>query len=72
MKTLLLALLDMYRTFLRPVLGPSCRFWPSCSDFAQDAIESRGALRGLGMTLARLARCHPFNPGGYDPVPKHG
>ncbi|MBS0376117.1 MAG: membrane protein insertion efficiency factor YidD [Proteobacteria bacterium] len=58
-----------YRLVLSPLLGPRCRFYPSCSAYALEAIERHGALRGLALTFRRLARCHPWHPGGYDPVP---
>lgn len=65
----LLLLIALYRYGISPVLGPRCRFHPSCSAYAQDAIREHGAVRGLRLTLCRLARCHPWHPGGYDPVP---
>lgn len=68
MKRLILALLSAYRTFLRPVLPPLCRFHPSCSDYAHEAVEKLG-WRGLLLAARRLSRCHPFNDGGHDPVP---
>jgi putative membrane protein insertion efficiency factor len=58
-----------YRRFISPLLPPSCRFAPSCSEYALVALQRHGAARGLWLTVRRLARCHPFNPGGYDPVP---
>lgn len=58
-----------YRLVISPLFGPSCRFEPSCSHFSEQAISRHGFVRGFGMTLSRLARCHPFHPGGYDPVP---
>lgn len=58
-----------YRRFISPLLPPVCRFAPSCSEYALEALRTHGAVRGLGMAAWRLARCHPFNPGGYDPVP---
>ena len=58
-----------YRRFLSPLLGERCRFAPSCSEYALGALAEHGAVRGLWLAVARLARCHPFNPGGYDPVP---
>lgn len=72
MKRLALAVLDLYRAFARPFLPPSCRFHPSCGDYARQAVATRGLLTGLGLTLRRLSRCHPFHDGGYDPVPHHG
>ena len=58
-----------YRRFISPLLGPRCRFAPSCSEYALAALSEHGAARGLWLAVARIARCHPFNPGGYDPVP---
>jgi uncharacterized protein len=69
MTRLLVGLIALYRYALSPMLGPSCRFHPSCSCYAQEAVAKHGALRGLWLSLARLARCHPWHPGGYDPVP---
>jgi uncharacterized protein len=59
----------LYQRFLSPLLGPRCRFAPSCSQYAVEALRAHGAARGLWLAVRRLARCHPFNPGGYDPVP---
>ena len=58
-----------YRRFISPLLGPRCRFAPSCSEYALTALAEHGAARGLWLAAARIARCHPFHPGGYDPVP---
>jgi uncharacterized protein len=58
-----------YRRFIGPLLGPRCRFAPSCSEYAVTALAEHGAARGLWLAVARIARCHPFHPGGYDPVP---
>ena len=65
----LLRLLSGYRRFVSPLLGPRCRFAPSCSAYAVAAVEQHGAGRGSWLTLRRLLRCHPFHPGGHDPVP---
>lgn len=70
MKTLLLAVLRAYQYVLRPMLGANCRFYPSCSDYAREAIERHGALRGTWLAARRLSRCHPWHPGGHDPVPE--
>jgi putative membrane protein insertion efficiency factor len=58
-----------YQRYLSPALPPACRFTPSCSAYAVTALERYGAARGSWLALRRLARCHPWNPGGYDPVP---
>jgi putative membrane protein insertion efficiency factor len=69
MKTLLLAFIRAYQYLLRPMLGSNCRFYPSCSDYAREAIERHGAIRGTWLAIKRVARCHPYHPGGFDPVP---
>lgn len=69
MKRFFLLLIKGYKRFISPTLPPRCRFYPSCSDYAYEAFERYGVIRGLAYTVYRVARCHPFNPGGYDPVP---
>lgn len=69
MKRLLLGLVRLYQYLISPLLGPRCRFHPSCSHYAIEAIERHGALRGGWLAVRRLGRCHPWHPGGYDPVP---
>lgn len=65
----LLVLIRGYQRFISPGLPAACRFHPSCSAYAATAIERYGPLRGLWLAVRRLARCHPFHPGGIDPVP---
>ena len=69
MKRLLLALVRGYQYLLRPMLGSNCRFAPSCSDYALEAISRYGPWKGSWLALRRISRCHPYHPGGYDPVP---
>jgi hypothetical protein len=69
LKAALLALLRAYRYLLSPWIGGSCRYWPTCSEYASEAIETHGAARGAYMAVGRLARCHPYGAGGVDPVP---
>ena len=69
MKQLLLLVIRGYRSFVSPLFPPSCRFQPTCSQYALQSVERFGAWRGGWLTLKRLLRCHPFHPGGYDPVP---
>jgi putative membrane protein insertion efficiency factor len=69
MRTVLLALLRAYQYAVRPMLGANCRFYPSCSDYARAAIERHGVGKGSWLAARRLARCHPYHPGGHDPVP---
>lgn len=66
---LLLAFVQLYRVFLSPFLGGACKFYPSCSKYAQEAIALHGAKRGSWLALRRLGRCRPFTKGGFDPVP---
>lgn len=66
---LLLGLIRAYQLVLAPVLPPSCRFEPSCSHYAAEAIATHGPLRGAGLAARRLLRCHPWGGAGYDPVP---
>ncbi|HKC15669.1 MAG TPA: membrane protein insertion efficiency factor YidD [Steroidobacteraceae bacterium] len=72
-KTLVQQLIRLYQRALSPLLGPRCRYYPSCSQYALEALEEHGALRGLWLALKRIGRCHPLHPGGFDPVPpRHG
>ena len=69
MKVLLLFMLRAYQYAIRPLMGANCRFFPSCSDYAREAVQRHGAAKGAWLTARRVARCHPYHPGGYDPVP---
>jgi uncharacterized protein len=70
MRWLLTGPIRAYQLSLSPLLGPRCRFHPSCSQYALEAIERHGAARGGWLAAKRIARCHPLNPGGFDPVPE--
>jgi putative membrane protein insertion efficiency factor len=69
MRHVLIAFVRMYQVGLSPLLPASCRYYPSCSAYAITALEKHGAVRGAWLAVRRIARCHPFHPGGYDPVP---
>ncbi|MGD1067441.1 MAG: membrane protein insertion efficiency factor YidD [Vulcanimicrobiaceae bacterium] len=69
MRTAVLAALRFYKVLVSPVLPPACRFAPTCSEYAHEAIEKHGVARGGTMALRRLLRCGPWSPGGFDPVP---
>jgi putative membrane protein insertion efficiency factor len=68
MRKVLVQLLRAYKLFISPLLPPSCRFVPTCSEYAREALERYGVMRGSWMGMRRLSRCHPFHVGGYDPV----
>jgi putative membrane protein insertion efficiency factor len=68
-KRLLIAAIRGYQLLLRPVLGANCRFYPSCSDYALEAVMRHGAATGAWLAAKRVCRCHPYHAGGYDPVP---
>ena len=68
LRRLFIVLLMAYRACVSPLLGPACRFHPTCSVYAQDAIEQHGVVRGIILAARRLLKCHPFHPGGFDPV----
>jgi putative membrane protein insertion efficiency factor len=70
MRALLIALIRVYQIFLSPLLGNHCRFYPSCSQYAREAIERSRRLRGGWLAIRRVLRCHPWHPGGVDPVPE--
>ncbi len=67
-RVVLLKLLIFYKRFVSPLSLKCCRFYPSCSQYAYEAIEKKGSLKGVFYTLIRIFKCHPFHPGGYDPV----
>ncbi|MDJ1112344.1 MULTISPECIES: membrane protein insertion efficiency factor YidD [Macrococcus] len=69
MKQLLLTLIKFYRKFISPMTPPACRFHPTCSQYGLEAIETHGAMKGGYLTVKRILKCHPFHPGGFDPVP---
>lgn len=68
MRSLLVACIELYRLLLSPVLGPRCRFHPTCSTYAKEALEQKGIILGSFYIAVRLLKCHPLHPGGYDPV----
>jgi uncharacterized protein len=69
MKNVILALISLYQLVISPMLGNRCRFHPTCSEYAKEAVMMHGALHGSWCSICRLARCHPWNDGGFDPVP---
>lgn len=73
MKRIFAAGIVIYQRAISPWIGPHCRFYPSCSEWSRQAIETYGIGKGLGLSLKRLLSCHPFHPGGYEPlIPRHG
>jgi hypothetical protein len=69
MRIILIFLIKTYQKIISPILGPRCRFYPTCSNYAIEAIIKHGVIKGGALALKRLLKCHPFNKGGYDPVP---
>ncbi|WP_341793990.1 MULTISPECIES: membrane protein insertion efficiency factor YidD [unclassified Rickettsia] len=69
MTSILLLIIKFYQYFISPLLGNNCRFYPSCSEYAKDAIIIHGNFKGLWLVFKRIIKCHPFCQGGYDPVP---
>jgi uncharacterized protein len=69
MRAVAVLLIRVYQWSVSPLLGARCRFYPSCSQYALEAVQRFGAVRGAALALRRLLRCHPFHPGGFDPVP---
>ena len=68
MATVMIGLIRLYQKFISPLKQPSCRFFPTCSEYAIQAFQKYGFVKGLGKSLVRLLKCHPFHPGGHDPV----
>jgi hypothetical protein len=69
MTRILLFLVKTYQYLISPMLGPSCRYTPTCSEYAVQALKKYGALKGVWMSVKRVGRCHPWHDGGYDPLP---
>jgi hypothetical protein len=68
-KSIMLLVIRIYQKLVSPLLPQACRFYPSCSEYSRESITRYGLVKGVGLTLIRLGKCHPFHPGGYDPVP---
>ncbi|WP_404400867.1 membrane protein insertion efficiency factor YidD [Idiomarina seosinensis] len=71
LRTVPIALIKIYQWVISPLLGPRCRFYPTCSHYACEAIEKHGTIKGVGLAIRRVARCHPGSEGGFDPVPEN-
>lgn len=69
MSRILINIISFYKKHISPLKTASCRFYPTCSEYAIEAIQKYGCFKGIFLTIKRLLRCHPYNPGGYDPVP---
>lgn len=69
LKYILVYLIKFYQIFISPLTPPSCRFYPTCSQYAIEAIKKYGSIKGVYLAIRRILKCHPLNPGGYDPVP---
>ncbi|NOX90823.1 MAG: membrane protein insertion efficiency factor YidD [Calditrichaeota bacterium] len=68
MKTLALLIIKIYRKFISPLIPPSCRFYPSCSEYSYESIKKHGVIKGGWYSIVRISKCHPYHPGGFDPV----
>lgn len=68
MKKTAIFLIKIYKAILAPFLGPCCRFYPSCSSYAEEAVEKKGILKSIPLIAKRISKCHPFHPGGFDPL----
>lgn len=68
MKTVIILLIRFYQIFISPMFPPRCRFYPTCSQYALEAVRKKGVVKGSWLALKRILKCHPFHPGGYDPV----
>lgn len=68
MKAILILIIKGYRKYISPLKRPSCRFYPTCSQYALEAISKYGVFKGLKLAIIRISKCHPFHPGGYDPL----
>jgi len=69
MKKIIILLIGFYQKYISPLKPATCRFYPTCSEYATQALEKYGLLKGLWLSIRRISHCHPFNPGGYDPLP---
>lgn len=69
MKKVVLLLIRFYQKMISPLTPPSCRFYPTCSHYGVEAVETHGVIKGLFLTIIRISKCHPFHKGGFDPVP---
>jgi len=70
MRRVLIKLITIYQRYISPFMAPCCRFYPTCSEYMSSAIIEHGTIRGLGLGVQRVCRCHPFHQGGFDPVPQ--
>ncbi|MGM9988477.1 MAG: membrane protein insertion efficiency factor YidD [Bacillaceae bacterium] len=70
MKYIFITIFRFYQKFISPLKPPSCRFYPTCSSYGIEAMQTHGAIKGTILTIMRILKCHPFHPGGFDPVPE--